>query len=153
MKKQDLQFFGLIFFIIFLGITFIIFFAGRQISAPALCRQIFLGMVEGKQPVGKFIDWNKLNAFGIDVSAIYPRLPDEKEKEDYRKEFFKNLSLGFKQSGGNPRAFVNWRVYKVEGEKTVVAADYSAKGKTVLFTLSGDGQKKLILIEWEGQNE
>ena len=149
MKKEDLQYFGVIFIIIFLASTFTIFYAGREKSTPQLCRQIFMGMVEGRQSVEKFIDWNQLNAFGIDVSAIYPMLPNEKEKADYRREFFSNLSMGFKQLGGRPQAFINWRIFKIEGSKTIVAADYAGENKTVLFTLSKDPDKKLIAIEWE----
>lgn len=149
MTRDNIKFFGLIFAIIIFGLFFIIFFSGGEKSAPALSRQIFIGMVQGKQAVEKHIDWYELKALGIDVATIYSKLANEKERDDYRKEFFKNLSLGFKMSGGNPQAFINWRVYKVEGEKTIVAADYSGKGRTVLFTLSRGRQKKLTAVEWE----
>ncbi|MCM8789933.1 MAG: hypothetical protein NC916_02810 [Candidatus Omnitrophica bacterium] len=150
--KEDRKFFGVVFAIVIIGLSFIIFFTGSEINAAGLSQKIFIGMVTGREGVGKYIDWYELKAFGTDVAAAYSNLPDEKERADYRREFFKNLASGFRYSGGRAQDFINWRIYKKEGEKTIVAADYSGKGRTVLFTLSGDTKKKLTAIEWEGDN-
>jgi hypothetical protein len=152
MKKENLQILGLILFFLVLIIAFH-FIGQRQDSENdvTLCRDIFNGLLEGRQLVQDHIAWEKLNALGLSVGATYNRLPNKQEKSDYRREWIKNLSLGFKQGGGTPLAFTNWRVYRRAISTTVVAADYKEKSKVILFSLSGSGynKKKLISIQWE----
>lgn len=147
MKKENLQILGLIF--IFGIIIFLILSFGIKKNDVDFCRDIFKGLIEGRESVQKFIDWGNLKAIGIDVGATYSKLPNAKEKADYRKSFIKSLSQGFNNAGGRFKAFSNWRVYKQDGADTLIAADYKDKAKTILFTLSGYEKRKLTAIQWE----
>ncbi len=117
-------------------------------------RRVFAGLVKGRTSVQKMIDWEDFQAVGLDVGEVYSGLPDEKEKADYKNSFIDKFSLGFRQVGGNFKAFVNWRVYDRQGRLCRVAADYKAKeNKTLLFTLAQGQSKKLVAIQWEDADE
>lgn len=116
------------------------------------CRNVFKGLVAGRVEVQKFIDWEHLKALDADVGANYTRLPDEKEKSNYKKAFIKNFSLGFQRAGGKLWAFKHWRLYNKTNEVFSVAVDYPKYNKTLLFIFSQGRNKKLIGLEWK-QNE
>lgn len=133
------------------GIISILFLAGcaRMETDTQLARRIFNGLCSGNRGVEKLIDWENLKATGVDVGNTYSRFVYEKERLDYRKMFFFNLSYAFKATGGKAQAFVNWRVKLQDIDKTVIAADLTV-GKVLLLTLSHkNGKRKLIAIEWE----
>lgn len=113
------------------------------------CRKVFNGLVNNSYPQERFIDWRNLKAMDIDVGAKYSALPDEKERTDYKKSFFAGFSFGFKQGGGGSRAFTNWRIYKKDIDKVVVAADYPRYNKTILFGISKSAKPLLISMQWE----
>ncbi len=145
MKKENLQLLG---FALILGIIiFLIFSFGIRKNDVDFCRGLFKSLIQGSQSAQKLIDWESLKAMGVDVGATYAKLPNAKEKTNYRKSFIKSLSQGFYNSGGQFRAFTNWRIYKHAGPGAIVAADY--KQKTILFTLSEGEKRKLTAIQWE----
>ena len=151
MNKENKQILGII--LISLVVIFIIFLRLKPKNDVELCRDIFWGFVEGRQSLQNSIDWDHLKALGTDVGATYSKLPNPKEKEDYRREFYKNFSVSFKRNAGTFEAFTNWRIYEKAALGTIIAADYKLKSKTVLFTLSGYEKKKLTYIKWEGTGE
>jgi hypothetical protein len=152
MKKENTQLlvFILIVFLIVISIIFI-FSSGK--SEVRLCQQVFLGLLTGRQSVENFLDWENIKVIGLNVGKLYSSLPDEKQKADYRKAFFKSLSVSFKKAGGRPELYTNWRIKGKNGSETIVAADYIDKAKTLLFTLVQNGRKKITLIQWEGEGE
>lgn len=150
MKKENLQILGVI-SVIALAIFLIFSFMVRK-SDLAFCRDVFKGLTQGRlSAVEKYIDWGALKAMGVDVGDTYKKLPDAKEKTEYRKSFVVNLSKGFKNAGGNFIDFTNWRVYKRDSLKTIIAADYNKKGKKILLTVYGYEKRKITAIQWEEQ--
>jgi hypothetical protein len=151
MRKEDKQIF-LVIGVIALAIFLIFSFMIRK-NDVAFCRDVFNGLVKGRLlAVEKNIDWGTLKAMGVDVGQAYKKLPDAKEKKDYRKSFVANLSKGFKNAGGNFTDFTNWRTYKHEGLETMIMADYNKKGKKILFTIHGYENRKITAIEWKENN-
>jgi hypothetical protein len=148
MKKQNKQILGLA--LIFAGIIFAIFLFGSQKDDVSFCRDIFRGFVTGSQSLQGYVDWQHLKALGLDVGATYSKLPNQQEKDDYRREFYKNFSASFKRNNGAFSAFTNWRIYSQNSSGTIIAVNYNLKSKTALFTLSGSGNKQLTDIKWEG---
>ena len=143
MKRKNLIF--------ILGIITIFFICGctQMETDVQLARRIFNGLCSGKQGVQNLIDWQTLKAMGVDVGQSYSNIVSEKERSDYRKVFFYNLSYAFRAAGGNVSKFSNWRVKGRGGDNTVVAADIPS-GKALLLTLSNKGSaRKLIAIEWQ----
>lgn len=133
------------------GIITIFFISGctQMETDVQLTRRIFNGLCSGNQRVQNSIDWQTLKAMGVDVGQSYSNIVSEKERSDYRKVFFYNLSYAFRAAGGSVSKFSNWRVKGRGGDNTVVAAD-SAMGKAILLTLSNKGGKrKLIAIQWQ----
>ncbi len=141
------------FVLIILALILAVYLYRQQPNDIELCRGIFQGFVEGKQDMEKFVDWEHLKALGLDVGATYSKLANAKEKEAYRREFYKSFARGSRQAGGKFQAVTNWRIYQKGGLETVVSADYNLKSKTVLFTLFESGGKKLINIQWEGAGD
>ncbi len=113
------------------------------------CRKVFNGLVSNSSPAERFIDWKNLKAMDVDVGVRYSGLPDEKQRSDYKKSLFAGFSFGFKQGGGSPRAFTNWRIYAKDIDKVVVAADYPRYNKTILFGISKSAKPLLISMQWE----
>lgn len=152
MKKENLQTLGVI-AIIALVIFLIFSFLVRK-SDTAFCHDVFKGLTQGRlSAVEKYIDWGALKAMGVDVGDTYKKLPNAKEKENYRKAFVANLSKSFKNAGGSPRDFTNWRVYERGSLKTIVVADYNKKGKKMLLTIYGYEKRKITAIEMEDKGE
>lgn len=151
MKKKNKQILWIV--LISLTVIFLVFQRVKPKNDVELCRDIFRGFVEGDRSSQNSIDWERLKALGYDVGATYSKLPNAQEKEDYRREFYKNFSLSFKRNGGRFEAFTNWRIYEQNGPTAIIAADYKEKSTTVLFTLSGFEKKKITNIKWGGAGE
>ena len=115
-------------------------------------RRVFAGLIKGRHSVQKLIDWENLQAVGVDVGQTYSALPNGKERADYQRAFVERFSLGFRQVGGDFKSFTNWRLYDNAPEVAIVAADYK-DNKTILFTLSKYERKKLTAIQWEDADE
>ena len=114
-----------------------------------LCREVFQGLVKGRQSVQQRIDWGRLKAMGVDVGATYAHLPDERARAEYRRLFVEHFSKGFLQTGASLGDFVRWRVQTQTPEEVVVAVDYPAKQKTLLLTLPATGAKRIQAIQWQ----
>ena len=113
-------------------------------------RRVFSDLIKGRYSAEKMIDWPNLKAVGIDVGKTYSGFPDDKEKADYRKAFIDKFSLGFRQTGARFKSFINWRIYDNTKEALIVSADHKDKdNKTILFTVSKYGRKKLKAIQWK----
>ena len=114
----------------------------------AFCREVFTGLANGKTSVRSAIDWEHLNAINVDVGATYQQLPQGEDRSRYQEVFIQNFSAAFQRAGGRPSAFRRWRVSAHQGGRTVVAADYPAKQKTLLFTVSTASGRHIEAIQW-----
>lgn len=148
MQKENVKILAVI-GIIALAVFLISSFGIRK-DDITFCRWVFKSLTSGKLSVEKYIDWEKLKAMGVDVGATYTKLPNAREKKDYRKSFIRNLSKGFIKSGGKAEAFTNWRVSQKEGLKAIILADY--KNGTIAFTIYGYEKRQIIAIAWEKTN-
>ena len=113
------------------------------------CRETLGNLVNDRQSAQRQIDWEHLQAVGLDVGKTYTQLPDEPARAQYRKAFVDNFAMGFRRVEGNLAAFRNWRVQTRDGSRIVVAAEYEAKHKTLLFSLPAVGDKKIEAIQWQ----
>jgi len=114
-----------------------------------LTRRIFNGLCSGRQNVQGQIDWEHLTAMGVDVGKTYSGIILEKERADYRKAFFFNISFSFRASGGKLSGFSNWRVKTREGDNAIVATD-TPSNKVLLLTLTSEaGKRKLTAMKWQ----
>lgn len=110
-----------------------------------VCRRIFTGLVKGEPAVRGLIDWEHLRALGADVGAAYTaQLANAEERQGYEEAFIKSFANGFRQAQASAKGFTNWRV-QPDGS---VAADYRAKGKTLIFRLSGAPKPRLQELAW-----
>jgi len=131
-------------------IVFLLFIFQLKTGDVNLCRAIFSDLVNGRYGVQKYIDWENLNALQVDVGREYQQSTGEKQRVGYKKAFIQSFSRGFQGVGGKFRAFVNWRIYNKVDNQTIVAADYQGHNKTLLFTLSSSGKKRLTSLQWKG---
>lgn len=114
-----------------------------------LSRKIFNGLCSGNQRVQDSIDWESLQAMEVDVGKAYSSIISQKDRRDYKKMFFYNLSYTFKASGGRISSFTNWRVQNRDSNNTILATD-TPSGKVLLLTLSyKTGKRKLTAINWQ----
>jgi hypothetical protein len=116
-------------------------------SEVKFCRSVFNGLIMAKVSVEKHIDWEALRVLDLDVGAVYKKLPNDKEKKDYRLAFIQNFSLGFKKLGSNINMFANWKVYGINNDTVTVSA-LDQKHKVALYLkISKDaGRRKLVSI-------
>ena len=122
--------------------AFLLNFVGQEVR---FCRRVLTGLANGNPSVRQAIDWERLQAIGIDVGAAYAQLPSDKERREYQDAFIRSFAEGFRQQGGSVKVFTHWRV---EGDGTV-AADYPAKNRNLLFQLSGGWRKQVVGIQWQ----
>lgn len=112
-------------------------------------RRVLHGLCSGKQKVESSIAWERFRVMGVDVGTAYTKLASAKEKADYRKAFFYNLSYTFKASKGRLSDFTNWQV-KDRGIDTANVSADTYSGKVLLMTLSyTGGRQKLIAMSWQ----
>ena len=112
-------------------------------------REIFSGLVNGRQSVHSRIDWEHLKALDVDVGATYTALPDEQQQEAYRTAFIERFSREFQSTGASLKDFSGWRLQERQDDQTIVAVDYPKKQKTLLLAVSDGGTKKLTGIQWQ----
>lgn len=128
-------------------VLILVLFGGAK-SDLAICRQAFYGLTKGAYfSYDRHIAWERLQAVGTDVGAVYSLMPNDKERLNYRQAFFKSFAEGFRLTGGKFESFSHWRVLSKDSQKTVVAADY--RGKILLFTMSKKYGRKISQIQWK----
>lgn len=116
----------------------------------AWCRRVFSALAQGKPYIQEDIDWEVFTALDSDVGATYRQLPNDDEKASFRQMFINRFGEGFRQSKARLSDFTNWRLQERQDEgRLVVASDHASKNKTVLFTISQVGQKRLERIQWQ----
>lgn len=121
---------------------------GRE-GEVQFARRALYGLCSGKQKTQGLIAWERFQAMGIDVGKAYSQLMSAKEKADYRKAFFYNLSYAFEASKGRLSDFTNWQV-KDRGMDTATVAVDTPSGKVLLMTLSNTGgRQRLIGLGWQ----
>ena len=110
------------------------------------CRDAFAGLAQGRLSAERQVDWEHLQAMGVDVGETYRRLPNAQERRQYRQAFIGQFAGGFASSGATTRAFTNWR--RAGGR--LVAADYPAKQKTLLCGVSGSWiTRRIVSLQWQ----
>ena len=126
-------------------------FSGKKRQDLEFCRDVLFGrLVAGSLSVEKLIDWDNFQGLGKDMGQDYKKMPNDKERQLYRKSFVKAFSAGFREKGGSYRAFTNWRIYSQGEGKVVIAADYPSHKKTLLFQIIKKGnERKLAALEWK----
>jgi len=116
----------------------------------AWCRQVFLGLLNGKLGVEKQIDWEHFTALGTDVGAEYRALANEQARIVSRVVWVAEAGDTFKALPvkGLNQAFnrFRWRlVSKTEHERVVAAEFIAPKGLlTLKFTISTDSGTRLL---------
>ena len=125
--------------------------SGKKKQDLEFCRDVLFGrLVAGSLSVEKFIDWDNFQGLGKNMGQDYKKMPNDKERKLYRKSFIKAFSAGFRENGGNRRAFINWRVYSQGEGKVIIAADYPSHKKILLFQIIKNGSvRKLSALEWK----
>jgi hypothetical protein len=109
-----------------------------------LCKRVLTGLIQGNQSVRNKIDWAHFIALGMDVGAIYAKLPDAKQQAMYQQGFVLKFAEGFAESKADPAGFTDWQA-QADGTVTV---EYPAKSKTALFRLSENG-KQVAGLAWK----
>jgi hypothetical protein len=118
--------------------------AGATRAAKAdvvFAREAVEGLLGGDVGVADAFDWENLKVPGADAGDAYKEMPDDENREEFRKGFIKKFSESFKQSGASVSDLKNWREQSKEGERTTVAVD-TTTGKTMrVFVVRRDGRQ------------
>jgi len=149
MDKEQVSFWGYSVVAVILVIMGVMFFRVSQDPDVYFARQVFSGLVNGRQSVERDIDWPHFLAVGGDVGTDYASFPTDSQKAYFRKSFIINFALSFKSSGGELKSFTNWAVFSRDNNKAVVSA-FTLGNKTILFTIAKKaGKRKLVAIQWK----
>lgn len=148
MKRRETPVMGSILLLV-LAVTVAVLVARMGRGDVAFCRDVLRDLAQGKQSVRTHIAWDRLSAVGVDVGTTFSRLKDAQQRMNYQRAFIAQFAGAFQRSGGDPRAFVKWRIHAQGAGQTVVAADYPSKQKTLLMGLSGGWNKKVTSIQWQ----
>ena len=105
-------------------------------------KSTFEALAKGDSAVKEKIDWDILNSMGQNVGAAYVQLPSETEKVNFQNAFVTQFANAFREAGGSPDKFENWRVSYHDDFKTEVAAD--SGGGTVTITVTERGGKERV---------
>lgn len=132
--------------VVIMGITFLLDMKNQEVN---FAKKVFSGLIKGRFYVGQYIDWDNLQMLDVNAGETYRGLANNEEKINYRKTFISNFSRGFRENGGKYRAFTNWRIYAINNDTVTIAAYYPLHRKTILFTFSKSGGKKLTSIQWQ----
>jgi hypothetical protein len=102
-------------------------------------REAVEGLLGGDVGVADAFDWENLKVPGANVGESYVKLPDDENRDEFRKGFIEKFSESFKRSGASVGDLKNWREAGREGERTAVAVD-TTTGKTMrVFVVRRDG--------------
>jgi len=135
---------------VIIAVIALMFFVRSKVEDIEFCRIVLLRLIKGNFSAQNYIDWEGLKTkklVGFDVGQGYSSLSSKKDRELFRKTFIKGFHFGFNKGKGGMQDFTNWRTVEKGLQQAVIAADY--KGKTILFTISRIGEKKLTGIQWQ----
>ena len=108
----------------------------------SFAKNTFESLARGDSTVMEKIDWATLNSMGQDVGAVYMQIPSETEKRNFETAFVTQFSSAFREAGGSPDKFENWRVSYHDDLKTEVAAD-SGGGTVTITVTERDGKERV----------
>lgn len=108
----------------------------------SFAKDAFESLARGDSDVIEKIDWVTLNSMGQNVGAAYSLLPSETEKRNFETSFVTQFATSFRESGGSPDKFENWRVSHHDDLKTEVAAD-SGGGTVTITVTERDGKERI----------
>ena len=112
------------------------------------CRKAFESLARGRMGAVGMVDWEQLTAMGINVGTTYRSMAGDRNRASYQRQFIESFARGFRTSGGQMDAFVHWRVAGQQAGQTIVAVDYPAKQRTLLFAVPSDGPRRVVAIQW-----
>jgi hypothetical protein len=108
----------------------------------SFAKNTFESLARGDAKARESIDWSTLQAMGQNVGAAYVLLPSETDRVNFEQAFVSQFAASFRQAGGTPDQFANWRVSHHDDLKTEVAAD--SNGGTVTITVTErDGKERV----------
>jgi len=150
MKKEDIRFMEYVGVVVLIVMMAAFFLLVREPDI-SFARSVFAGLIKGDESVKDAIDWPSFKAVGVDLGAVYAKIPADREKAYFKKAFILNFALGFESSGGKFESFTHWRISQRDKQGVIVAADIGALGETkILFTISKKYRnRKLVAIQWE----
>ncbi|MCW1924796.1 hypothetical protein OKA05_19690 [Luteolibacter arcticus] len=108
----------------------------------SFAKNTFEALARGDAKARESIDWPTFQAMGQDVGAAYVLIPSETEKANFQQAFVSQFAAGFRQAGGTPDKFENWRVSHHDDLKTEVAAD-SGGGTVTITVTERDGKERV----------
>jgi hypothetical protein len=108
----------------------------------SFAKNTFESLAKGDSAVKEKIDWDTLTSMGQNVGAAYVQLPSETEKVNFQNAFITQFSNAFREAGGSPDKFENWRVSYHDDFKTEVAAD-SGGGTVTITVTERDGKERV----------
>lgn len=110
-------------------------------------KSTFESLARGDSSVAGKIDWPVFVATGVNHGAAYVALNTPADKDKFVAQFITQFSSAFRESGGSVDNFTNWRVVAHDSQRTEVAADSAASGKTMTIIVSvRDGVERVSSI-------
>lgn len=104
-------------------------------------KNAFESLARGESSATEKIDWPTLQSLGQNVGATYVQIPSETEKVNFQRAFVAQFSAAFREAGGSPDKFENWRVSYHDDLKTEVAADSAGGTVTIVVTERDDKER------------
>lgn len=101
------------------------------------------GLLNGDAAAADAFDWENLKIPGANAGEAYRTMPDEENKQAFRKDLIERYSKSFKASGSSVNSLTNWREQSKNGEITTVAAD-TATGKIMQVTVTHKGGQQKV---------
>ncbi len=108
----------------------------------SFAKNTFEALAKGDSSVKDKIDWETLQSMGQSVGARYVQLPSETDKANFESAFVTQFATSFREAGGTPDQFTNWRVSFHDDLKTEVAAD-SGGGTVTITVTERDGKERV----------
>ncbi|HEV2882022.1 MAG TPA: hypothetical protein VGX24_12150 [Pyrinomonadaceae bacterium] len=107
-------------------------------------REAVEGLLGGDVAAADAFDWENLKVPGApDAGEAYKEMPDDENREEFRKGFIEKFSESFKESGASASDLKNWREESREGERTIVAVD-TTTGKTMRVSVVRRDGRQLV---------
>ena len=85
---------------------------------------------------------------GLDIGMTYRSFARPQDRRRYVQQFIDSFARSFREKGARPSEFVHWRLVGETPAYLVVGADYSSKGRTLLFAVPKEGKRRVAGIQW-----